>query len=541
MTKRAAIYTRVSTKGQAREGKTSLETQLNDCRKLAEDKGFEVIAELRDIKTGTDRKRQGFLELCRMVEANEIDVVIAWKEDRLYRGLSLTPLYDAISERREVEVVFVVGIFDRSMMAIMAGIAQKELEGIQERMENGMRARLRKGQVGSGKPKFGYKSSSEGYPEVDETDAGFVRDIFDWYIKGITWREIMLRLKAKGCGRKWVPQSLRRVIDDRTYADGMNLVTRTAVFGEELFEITYPKIIDKVTFAAAQKRLDANRDRDRSHHLKYPALCAGLIRCGAHDYGMRLVRRKRKQGKVIEKIYRCDWHHEHKLEPRSSDCAKGVHIPDIDFAVWTEVFALATNPARLMELVDAKAAELEKPLRDDVADEVRRLENLMDGFERERQKAIKLAMQTPVTPDDLTLQLDGLEFEKMATQKELDKARAELLVYLEPEKIRAAAEALVMSEDWRAATEIQYLPVQADIEIKRSLTRKFVDKVTIASDKTPTIYWKIEMPLPDLSEYLGEEWFREQEIQELIRESGDLLSDEGRANLVSQCTNERLW
>ena len=347
----------------------------------------------------------------------------------------------------------------------------------------------------------------------------------------------MLRLKAKGCDRKWVPQSLRRIIDDLTYVHGMNLVTRRAVFGEELFEISYPKIVDKITFAAAQKRLDANRNRDRSHHLKYPALCAGLVRCEAHDYGMRLVRRKRKQGKVIEKIYRCDWHHEHKLELRSSDCAKGAHIPDIDFAVWTEVFALATNPARLMELVDAKAAELEKPLREYVADEVRRLENMMAGFEIERQRAIKLAMQTPVTSDDLTLQLDGLEFEKLATQKVLDKARAELLVYLKPEAIRAAAEALVMSNDWRAATEIQYLPVQDDIEIKRSLTRKFVDKVTIAGDKTPTIYWKIEMPLPDLAEYLGEEWFREQEIQELIRESGDLLSDEGRANLGSRCKN----
>ena len=315
MTKRAAIYTRVSSQQQAGEDKTSLKTQLEDCRKLAEKKGFEIIAELRDIKTGTDRKRKGFLELCRMVEANEIDAVIAWKEDRLYRGPIADTLYDAISERREVEIMLVVGIFDRSMMAISAGIAQKELEGIQERMEGGMRARLREGRVGTGKPKFGYKTDAGGYPEVDETDAGFVNDIFEMYIMGFSWRELMYTLKAKGCNRKWHRMTLLRIVKDRTYVDGVNLVARKVVFPEEIFEIHYPKIIDKVTFGAAQDKLEANRNRDRSHHLKYPALCQGLIRCETHDYGMRLVRRKRNHGKVVEKIYRCDWHHEHKWRP----------------------------------------------------------------------------------------------------------------------------------------------------------------------------------------------------------------------------------
>ena len=117
-----------------------------------------------------------------------------------------------------------------------------------------------------------------------------------------------------------------------------------------------------------------------------------------------------------------------------------MHIPDIDFAVWTEVFALATNPVRLMELVDAKATELEKPLRDDVADEVHRLELLIDKHERQRQEAIKFALDGTISSDDLAFQLDNLEFEKLATQKVLDKARAELFVYLEPKAIRAAAE-----------------------------------------------------------------------------------------------------
>ena len=156
MAKRAAIYTRVSSQQQAGEDKTSLKTQLEDCRKLSEKSGLEVVAELQDIRTGTDRKRPAFRELISMIEAKDIEAVVAWREDRLYRGFAVVPFYEAIAERPEFQVQLVGETFDRSMMAIKAGMAQHELDTTQQRMEGGMRARLRKGQVGSGRPKFGY-------------------------------------------------------------------------------------------------------------------------------------------------------------------------------------------------------------------------------------------------------------------------------------------------------------------------------------------------------------------------------------------------
>ena len=47
---RAAIYVRVSREDQSEGDKTSPKTQEQDCRKLAEDHGMEVVSIIRDIQ-----------------------------------------------------------------------------------------------------------------------------------------------------------------------------------------------------------------------------------------------------------------------------------------------------------------------------------------------------------------------------------------------------------------------------------------------------------------------------------------------------------
>jgi DNA invertase Pin-like site-specific DNA recombinase len=84
MTKRAAIYVRVST------DKQTVENQLRELRQIAERRGWQVVEEYHDagISGAKGRKdRPGLDKMLRDVQRRRFDVVMAWAIDRLGRSL----------------------------------------------------------------------------------------------------------------------------------------------------------------------------------------------------------------------------------------------------------------------------------------------------------------------------------------------------------------------------------------------------------------------------------------------------------------------
>jgi site-specific DNA recombinase len=198
MTKRAAIYVRVSSTRQAAEDRVSSQAQLDDCRQYAKKQGYQLVAEISDINkyrskgrlvepSGTRKDRPGYLQLIRMTKAGEIDVIIAWKEDRLYRGLySAMPLSEVLDERGDaLQVELVKENFDRKMLGIKASIGKLEIDNIKDRMIMGRRVRLERGELPGGPTKYGYRKSEKKRNVIDEYEADVVRQLFSWYLQGV--------------------------------------------------------------------------------------------------------------------------------------------------------------------------------------------------------------------------------------------------------------------------------------------------------------------------------------------------------------------
>jgi len=93
--KRAAIYIRVSSEKQA--DRVSPEAQEADCRALAEKQGYIVVAVYRDTTkyrvgktlvepSGTRADRPALRAMLSDARMGRFDVILAWREDRLYRG-----------------------------------------------------------------------------------------------------------------------------------------------------------------------------------------------------------------------------------------------------------------------------------------------------------------------------------------------------------------------------------------------------------------------------------------------------------------------
>ena len=79
--KRSVLYARVSTFDQEPE------TQLIDLRRLAEQRGFEVVKEYVDKISGAKAKRPALDQLLAAAHRREFDVVLVWAADRLARSV----------------------------------------------------------------------------------------------------------------------------------------------------------------------------------------------------------------------------------------------------------------------------------------------------------------------------------------------------------------------------------------------------------------------------------------------------------------------
>src|SRR5512136_1707957 len=109
-TKYAAIYVRTSSEAQAE--KASPDEQERDCRRVADEHGLIVVEVYRDISkfrvkgklvepSGTRADRPGLSAVLRDAAAGNFSVILAWREDRLYRGMrAMLTVLETIQEHK---------------------------------------------------------------------------------------------------------------------------------------------------------------------------------------------------------------------------------------------------------------------------------------------------------------------------------------------------------------------------------------------------------------------------------------------------------
>lgn len=143
MTKRVAIYTRVSTN----DGKQTTENQLRDLHLMAERMGWTVVAHFTDEGISGARgreKRPGLDALLKAIARRECDMVAAWSVCRLGRSLQhlITMLGDL--DARGVDLYLHVQALDTStpsgkaMFGMLGVFAEFERAMISERVRAGL-------------------------------------------------------------------------------------------------------------------------------------------------------------------------------------------------------------------------------------------------------------------------------------------------------------------------------------------------------------------------------------------------------------------
>lgn len=410
MSRRAVIYVRTSSETQG--GKASPSEQETDCQTLAQEKGLQVVRVYRDVEkyragnrlvepSGSRSDRPGLQSMLKDATKDEFDVILAWREDRLYRGLrSMLTVLETVQDYK-IEILLAKETFDSTIAPVRAWAAQMELDGMKERMEMGVKARLKAGKANTGQDRYGYIRIGEQI-QIQEEEAKWVRQIFAWYIEKTPLMQIRKLLIAANAPQKgssiprniqWSRSSIQAILKSaKEYAYGFKTYSRAT----QTFQIPVAPIIDISTYESFAKMREENKTHPK-HRRQNDYLLTGHLKCACNlTWRARTAtHRSSRKGEWVERktpisTYFCPQPHK---ELRPPDCPQSVSAKQAETQVWEKLYKFVMNPDFLL----AQAKELVNQLKQRYEHLQKDKQEILEELEKEsvkRQQVITEARKT---------------------------------------------------------------------------------------------------------------------------------------------------
>jgi DNA invertase Pin-like site-specific DNA recombinase len=503
--------------------KASPGEQERSCREHAKAKGYAVVEVYRDIEryrlkgrmvepSGTRSDRPGLVKMLAAGEAGFFDVIVAWREDRLYRGLRPMLAVLDLVERGCFTIDLVTETFDPRMAPIKASIAKMELEAFRERRSLGMKARLAAGRSWVGYYRYGYARDGDNVI-VHPIEAPWVRQIFEWFVSGVGVRDIARHLVAANAPQKegrqqrlrWPLTFIYRILKCEVYASGIHRVQHDG----ETFELPVPVLISAAQWRKAQEIIAAHR-ANPVHHVRYHYLLTGIVTCpcGAKWHGYTRTREDTRVKKSTGErrthlstlgIYRCARLTATSNGERNADCPGTKGAVRLDELVWQRVEAILRNPNALVVAATARMEEL-RAKHSEAASRERALLSRLDKVELQRQAYVRKfgADSTsggPFTEQDLDAALQGLSLEGLEVKRELAEVALladtrfgdlEDLVERHLADIRAGT-------DWLSQEPTSEGEVREQFEDRVQIVHALVDRVVLRRSREPEIILRLDL------------------------------------------------
>ncbi|MEF8848325.1 MAG: recombinase family protein [Candidatus Thermoplasmatota archaeon] len=222
---RAAIYTRVSTEDQAKEG-FSLDAQLDKLKAYCKARDWIITREYTDDGySGRNTNRPAYKKLLK--EIDDWDVLLVIKMDRIHRNSKNFMLMMEKLKQNDKEFVSMTESLDTStamgrfVMDIIQRIAQLESEQIGERVYDGMdqKARTNGGPLGFNIP-YGY-NYEDGILRIDEVEGVNVKKIFEMYKNGSSMVSIARKFNEEKIptkrGKSWRTETISKILKNPVY------------------------------------------------------------------------------------------------------------------------------------------------------------------------------------------------------------------------------------------------------------------------------------------------------------------------------------
>jgi len=302
---RGVIYARYSPGPNQRE--ESIEGQLRECKKYAEEQGIQIIGSYEDRKvSGRTDNRTEFQRMMKDVERGLFDVIIVWKIDRFGRNREETAVNKIKCRKNGVAVLYAkehipegpTGILLESMLEGLAEFYSAQLAEniIRGLTENALQAKATNGSVG-----LGYRVGENQKIEINETEAPTVRRVFEMFDEGFKYSEIIVKLNELGLKTRrnnaFDKNSISRILNNDRYIG-------TYRWRDIVIENAIPPIIEKELFLRCQEKMRKVSRAPGGGKAKVDYLLTGKLYCGLCEGSMSGESGHGKSGKTFN-YYKC--------------------------------------------------------------------------------------------------------------------------------------------------------------------------------------------------------------------------------------------
>jgi len=299
---KAAIYTRVSTPGQAINGE-SLDMQKERLIEYVKAHNWELYKAYEDGGfSGKDTNRPAFQQMIKDAELKKFDVLVVYKIDRLSRSILDFHTTMKFLEKQNISFVSVTQQFDttnsmgRLMLAILVDFANFEREINVDRAYDTYFSRLKSG-LSSGDIPYGYKRENKKIIIVPE-EADKVKQIFELASGGLSASKIAREVS-------FTPDHVKSILSNPFYTGYVcrrRDKYRRRIKGEtEWYQGQQEAIISVELFNQASEVRKSKRIMGDRKHV---SLFSKLIYCPKCGHNLTFCAKKMHNGNLIY-AYEC--------------------------------------------------------------------------------------------------------------------------------------------------------------------------------------------------------------------------------------------
>lgn len=360
----AVAYARYSSAGQR---DVSIEQQLRDIRAYAEREGYHLVHEYADhARSGFSNvsARTEFQAMIAAAASGSFDTVLCWKVDRFGRSREDSAIYKGQLSRLGVSVVYVMEPIPQGAAGVLT---EGMLEAIAEWYSRNLSENVRRGQndnalkcIYNGTRVYGYDGIRNERYRINEERAAVVRQVFQLYVDGYSYMEIVRILNDAGLrtetGRLFSINKIYNILKQERYLG-------IYIHGDHRIPGGMPAIIDQDTWDKAQRM----KKKTGRHYEKSPveylltgkAFCghcgkpmigdSGTSKTGAAHYYYTCQSRKRRAG-CTKKSVRQEWLESMVIDFLLDHVLSGPQIESIaDLVLEAQRQRAAASPLRAME------------------------------------------------------------------------------------------------------------------------------------------------------------------------------------------------
>lgn len=437
---KAVVYARFSSDNQRDE---SIDAQLRAINEYADKNNIKIVNQFIDrAKSATSDKRPEFQNMIKFCEADTtgISMVIVHKLDRFSRDKYDSAMYKQKLKVKGIRVVSVLENLDNSpesliLESVIEGMAQYYSANLAREVAKGQKENALKALHNGGDAPLGYDVAFDKTYLVNEEEAQAVKIIFDMYVNGYSYSNIIDKLNELGYktkrGNKFGKNSLHGILSNEKYTGVyvFNKTQRKGVNGkrnghkqksdDEIIKVEggMPQIIDREVFLQAQEMMQKRKKAPGSHKATTLYLLTGLIRCGECGHAMQGNRRKDKYGNDYIS-YRCG------CRKQKRDCKnKEIKRDYLEEFVLTELEKHVLNDEAIPVLSKALNERL-KTKSNDNHEMLTNLRNKLEKVNKEIENILN-AIMSGIVNNVLKNKLDELEKVKLNLELKINELSVE--------------------------------------------------------------------------------------------------------------------